>query len=121
MLEILGMEREASTVMQCFLVMGISGGIIGGYIAGAKKREKDVFGIILAIICSISGGIAFIKGLWPGIALFFTFQWKTLLKGLFLGLLVAFVLGFFVYFITVSLRISKYARNPITKEATTLC
>lgn len=117
MLEFLGMEQEANTLVTCLMTLGVSIGLIGGYILGAKDNGKGVLGIILYIICGILGVIAIFKGFWPGIALFFTFQWGIWIKGIFLGVIVGFLSGYIMYSLVISVRIRKYARNPITKEA----
>lgn len=121
MLEFLGMESEANTLVTCFMILGLSIGIISGYIGGSKDSGGGILGIILYILCGISGVIAFIKGLGPGIALFFTFQWGIMLKGLFLGILIGLISGFIFYKLLISMRIKKYARNPLMKEIVLFC
>jgi len=124
MLEFLGLEKEATQVLICFAVIGFACMLPLGCAAasGDTESEKGKYGgVVLMVICAILGIGAVIMGILPAIALFFTFQWKTLITGVFYALLTGAAGYGLGYCGTMSSRKRKYAKNPIMKEAVAYC
>lgn len=121
MLEFLGLEEEASRVILCFLIIGISVGLPSGGVSASGRKKDDGKTPVVMVIGMVIAVIAFLVGLLPGIVLFFTFQWNVLLGGLFLALAAGAVCFGLGYFVVLSHRKGKYKRNPIMKEAVAYC
>lgn len=116
MLEFLGMEEEATRVLICLAILGPCIMFpIGTLVASGDKAGK--LNTVVAVICAIVGIAAVVIGILPFIALFFTFQWNVLIKGVFFGILTG-AAGYGIgYGTTLSGRKRKYRNNPIMKEA----
>ena len=124
MLEFLGLKEEAARVLICFAVIGFSCMLPLGCAAASgetQDKKKEYGGIVLVVLCAVAGIGATIIGILPAIALFFTFQWKTLITGIFYALLTG-ALGYGLgYGSTMRSRKRSYRKNPIMKEAVAFC
>lgn len=124
MLEFLGLEQEAmEVVLACILIgaaVGLQMGALSAY--GESSEEKTPPGrIVFLVICILAGVIGLLIGALPAIALFFTFQWKSLLGALFQGAIVLAVTYFISKRVVTRSRRRKYMRNPIVREAVAFC
>lgn len=124
MLEFLGLEEEATRVLICFAVLGAASMLPMGCAAASGDGEsgkQQYGGILLMVICGVLGIGAFVMGILPAIVLFFTFQWKTLLIGVFYAILTGSAGYGLGYWRTMSGRKRKYRKNPIMQEAVAYC
>lgn len=120
MLEILGMQKEAATLTMCLIVMGLAIGIGGGYTYVSGEKET-LFGKILYWGCIAVSVIAFFWGALPGIALFFTFQWGTWIRGILFGLAAGGAAYGLICLCHRIWRRQKYAGNPLMKQIVRYC
>lgn len=124
MLEFLGLEDEAIKVVISFIILGAVLGVQAGILSAntnSDEKKVKVGSIVFLVICILAGAYAFLSGILPAIALFFTFQWKALLGGLFQGSIVAAVTFWIGNRAVIRSRRKKYMRNPIVKETVAYC
>lgn len=120
MLDFLGLQKEAATLTLCLMAVGVFVGIIAAYyhIYGEKETKA---GTLVSILCIGGIAIAALFGIWPGIVLFFTFQWNIWLSGIFYGVLIAGAIWGVTAVLHYFHRRGKYARNPLMKKIVTYC